>query len=266
MPALRGRGRRPQLRRASGLRDADPPRARVEGGERSRSHGPSRSANGRRASGVLCALIGAPAEDASYRHVDGVRPRRRRERDLRRRPRDRHVDPPHEHGLERRWAAAAPTRSALAAPLRRVGGAGGRRRDGATARLAVKHALVAECYKCFVDECSRGRSCGSIEFCVRRRRPRLHVAPTTRGGASDRGVADAGRWTRCCRAVRLLVVVSYLLSIVEALTRLPRVSSLSRQPGLVQLRSWARTACLPRRSSTCARLIDRVSRRRLNDW
>ena len=28
----RRRGRRPQLRRASGLRDADPPRARVEGG------------------------------------------------------------------------------------------------------------------------------------------------------------------------------------------------------------------------------------------
>ena len=38
---------------------------------------------------------------------------------------------------------------------RRVGGAGGRHRDGATATLAVKHALVAECDKCFFDECSR---------------------------------------------------------------------------------------------------------------
>ena len=98
---------------------------------------------GRRASGVLRALIGARAEDESYRHVDGVRPRRRREHDLRRRPRDRPVDLLHEHGLERLWAAAEPTRSALAAPSRRVGGAGGRCRDGATAMLAVKHALVA---------------------------------------------------------------------------------------------------------------------------
>ncbi len=48
----RRRGRRPQLRRASGLRDADPPRARVEGGDRSRSHGTSRSAAG--ASGQRC--------------------------------------------------------------------------------------------------------------------------------------------------------------------------------------------------------------------
>ena len=39
---------------------------------------------------------------------------------------------------------------------RRVGGAGGRHRDGATATtLAVKHALVAECDECFFDECSR---------------------------------------------------------------------------------------------------------------
>ena len=111
-------------------------------------------------------------------------------------------------------------------------------RNSATATLAVKHALVAECYECFFDECffdecSRGRSCCSIEFCVRRRRLRLNVAPTTRGDASDRGVADAGPWTRCCRAVRLLVVVSYLLSIVETLTRIPRVSPLSRRPGLV---------------------------------
>ena len=128
--------------------------------------------------------------------------------------------------------------------------------------LAVKHALVAECYECFFDECSRGRSCCSIEFCVRRRRLRLHVAPTTRGDASGRGVADAGPWTRCCRAVRLLVVVSYLLSIVKVLTRLPRVSPLPPAgpgPSFV----GANRGCLPRKASTCARLIDRVSRRRL---
>ena len=158
--------------------------------------------------------------------------------------------------------AYAPRQSA---PSRRIGGAGDHRRDGATATLA-KHALVAECDECFFDECSRKEKLLLHRILRPTSPPALHVAPTTRGGASDRGVADAGRWTRCCRAVRLLVVVSYLLSIVEALTRLPRVSSLSRQPGLVQLRSWARTACLPRRSSTCARLIDRVSRRRLNDW
>ena len=43
------------------------------------------------------------------------------------------------------------------------------------------------------------------------------------------------------RAVRLLVVVSYLLSFVEASARIPRVSPLSRRPGLVPA-SWARTA------------------------
>ena len=42
---------------------------------------------GRRSSGVMRSLIGEPAEDTSYRHVDGVRPRRRRERNLRRRRR-----------------------------------------------------------------------------------------------------------------------------------------------------------------------------------
>ena len=134
--------------------------------------------------------------------------------------------------------AYAPRQSA---PSRRIGGAGDHRRDGATATLA-KHALVAECDECFFDECSRKEKLLLHRILRPTSPPALHVAPTTRGGASDRGVADAGPWTRCCRrAVRLLVVVSYLLSIVEAVALLLRVPPLSRRPGLVQA-SWARTA------------------------
>ena len=74
-----------------------------------------------------------------YRHVDGSRAPRRRERDFRRRAEDRHVDLPREQGLKRLRASAAPPRSAPVAPSRRVGGTGERRRwrrDGGMATHA----------------------------------------------------------------------------------------------------------------------------------
>ena len=81
------------------------------------------------------------------------------------------------------------------APSRRVYVTGGLRRGrriGAVATLAVRQALVSEVPPgTFSTSALRGTG-GSIEFRVRRRRPRLRIALTKRAGASGRGVVDAG--------------------------------------------------------------------------
>ena len=97
-----------------------------------------------------------------------------------------------------------------AAPSRRVYVTGGRRRGrriGAVATLAVRQALVAEVPPgTFSTSALRGTG-GSIEFRVRRRRPRLRIALTKRAGASGRGVVDAGPKRTLCpvRADRLIL-------------------------------------------------------------
>ena len=132
LPAPRGQGGRPQLRRASGLRDADPPRAHVEGGDRSRSHGTSRSAAG--ASGQRCSVC------AYWRTRGGrvVSSRRRRTASATTRARSSpsttfgtsiFLTNKVSSGCELRWRLRAPPKRAVAA--HRWGGRPPpRRRDG----------------------------------------------------------------------------------------------------------------------------------------
>ena len=165
-------------------------------------------------------LIGEPAEDTSYRHVDGVRPRRRRERDLRRRRRSaRRSSSRTRSRAVVSCGGAYAFRPGRAVATRRWSGQMPPRQCDGDAR---REACAGRCMKSSTSSLSsRGEKwrLHQISRPTSSRHLHLNIAPTTRGGASGRGVVDAGPWTHCCRAVRLLVVVSCLLFVFFLLFR-----------------------------------------------
>ena len=127
----------------------------------------------------------------------------------------------------------------------------------------MKHALVAECDECFFDECSRREKW----LLHRILRPTSPLAPEYCSN-------DARRCERPRRRRRRPVDALLPRGSFTSRSKLPVVcrrgldassSGIASLPPAGPGPSFvgANRGCLPRKASTCARLIDRVSRRRL---